>query len=117
MPRRLTTAGPRSGATGLLDHDSDFLKQLAAREKQAGVAKRPAPLTAKQHAKHRRTLQGVSFIKAKYAHETEVNVSGIFGKWKRFVTQLYGRLPLVRISLANLCEPGTATRWKSDIGI
>ncbi|KAH8882386.1 hypothetical protein GQ53DRAFT_665849 [Thozetella sp. PMI_491] len=29
-------------------------------------------------------VQGVRFIKPKYANETEVNVSGIFGKWKRY---------------------------------
>jgi hypothetical protein len=45
MPRRRTTARPPSGATGLLDHDADFLKRLAAQEEKGRVAKRPARLT------------------------------------------------------------------------
>jgi hypothetical protein len=74
---------------GLLNHDADFLKRLAAREEQACETERPTPLTVQQHAKHRETMEGVCFIKPKYAAETEVNVSGIFGKWKRFVTKPY----------------------------
>ncbi|KAH8768366.1 FluG domain-containing protein [Diaporthe sp. PMI_573] len=84
MPGRTTTTRPRSRVTGLLDHDADFLKRVAAREGQARLTTGPTPLTVEQHAKHRKTMEGVRFIKPKYANETEVNVSGIFGKWKRY---------------------------------
>lgn len=88
MPTRTTAARPRPRVTGLLDHDADFLNRLAAREEQARVAERPMPLTAQQHAKHRKKMEGVSFIKPRYAAETEVNVSGIFAKWKRYCDQM-----------------------------
>ncbi|KAK0631107.1 hypothetical protein B0T17DRAFT_590377 [Bombardia bombarda] len=88
MPTRTATTRPRSRATGLLDHDADFLNRFAAREEQAREAERPTPLTVQQHAKYRKKMEGVRFIKPKYAAETEVNVSGIFGKWKRYCDQM-----------------------------
>ena len=117
MPTRTTTTR-HSRVNGLLDHDADFLKRVAAREGQAHVTKRPTPLTVQQHAKHRRTMESVCFIKPRYAAETEVNVSGIFGKWKRFVAQPYRRLPSLRKEThsANLFMLGTAMRWKLETG-
>lgn len=93
MPSRTIITRPRSRVTGLLDHDANFLNRIATQEGQARLTTGPTPLTVEQHAKHRRTMEGVRFIKPKYANETEVNVSGIFGKWKRFVAEPYGRLP------------------------
>ncbi|KAI0410456.1 hypothetical protein F5X98DRAFT_368799 [Xylaria grammica] len=66
MPTRTTTTRLRSRATGLLDHDAEFLNRLAARVEQA-----------RQHAKHRKKMEGVFFIKPKYAAETEVNKATI----------------------------------------
>ncbi|KAH8889971.1 hypothetical protein GQ53DRAFT_824986 [Thozetella sp. PMI_491] len=71
MPNRTAPAPLRSGATGILQHDADFLKHIASREGQARAAIQPAPLTAKQHAKHHRTIEGVCFIKPKYTDETK----------------------------------------------
>lgn len=45
----------------------------------------PAPLYAEEHAAHRKQLQGVRSIKLKYSDKHEINVTGIFSKWKRYV--------------------------------
>ncbi|KAI0120736.1 hypothetical protein BJ170DRAFT_704700 [Xylariales sp. AK1849] len=73
--RRPRTNGPP-------DH-TDFLKRVATREANNRVANRPNPLSAEEHAAHRKQLERVQYIKPKYAAETEINVTGIFGKWKR----------------------------------
>jgi hypothetical protein len=106
-------ASPRSKATELRRHDADFLQRVATQERKRR-AKRPT-LTAQQHAQHRKTLKDVRYIKPRLAHETKVNVSGIFGKWTRWVAKPYGRLAF-RMSLADCRDPGTATRWESGIG-
>ncbi|KAF1738509.1 hypothetical protein CRV24_000435 [Beauveria bassiana] len=48
---------------------------------------RPAPLSAEQHAANRECLSTVRFVNPKYSAETEINVSGIFGRWKRYCSE------------------------------
>ena len=80
-------------------HHVDFLGHLAAQAVLNPGVKRPAPLSVEQHAAHRRQMENVVYIKPKYAAETEINIGGIFGKWKRFVTLTYQPLPLTRLTL------------------
>lgn len=70
---------------GALTCHADFLQEVAAREADAQVNKRPPPLSVAQHARLRERLERVRFIKPKYALETEINVSGMLKKWRRFV--------------------------------
>ncbi|KAH8882112.1 hypothetical protein GQ53DRAFT_753940 [Thozetella sp. PMI_491] len=100
MPSRTITTRPRPRASGILDHDAEFLRRVAAREGQARVTKGPTPLTVEQHAKHRSTMEGVRFIKPKYATETEINVTGMFGKWKRYCVDM--KVGDWRVTLQNL---------------
>ena len=74
-----------SGKNGDLARHADFLKEVAAREADAQVNKRPPPLSIEEHARLRERLERVRFIKPKFALETKINVSGLFAKWKRFV--------------------------------
>lgn len=60
-----------------------FLQGFAIREAENRAAKQKPKLSVEQHAAHRAQLSNVRFIKPTYSHETEINVSGIFKKWKR----------------------------------
>ncbi|KAM0665678.1 hypothetical protein ACQRIU_005939 [Beauveria bassiana] len=66
-------------------HHLDFLQ--FQRAKQLERASKPAPLSAEQHAANRECLSTVRFVKPKYSAETEINVSGIFGRWKRYCSE------------------------------
>lgn len=96
-----------AGANGDPGHHADFLREVAAREAKAQVDKRPPPLSIEQHARLRKRLESVRFIKPKYALETEINVNGLFGKWKRFVFTVFCPSSL---SLTNLAESGSVLR-------
>lgn len=75
-------SGPRED-DGTNSH-ADFLNFVSSRRALKGSRQRPAPLSAQEHAAHRKQLQGVHFIKPKYSDEHEINVAGICGKWKRY---------------------------------
>ncbi|EJP61685.1 FluG domain-containing protein [Beauveria bassiana ARSEF 2860] len=66
-------------------HHLDFLQ--FQRAKQLERAPKPTPLSAEQHAANRECLSTVRFVKPKYSAETEINVSGIFGRWKRYCSE------------------------------
>ncbi|ORY68698.1 FluG domain-containing protein [Pseudomassariella vexata] len=87
MPSTTTAVRSRPRTNGAPDH-TDFLRRVASKEADSRVTKRPAPLSARQHAAHRKQLKQVQYIKPKYAIETEINVTGIFGKWKRYCTEM-----------------------------
>lgn len=65
-----------------------FLQGFAIREAENRAAKQKPKLSVEQHAAHRAQLSNVRFIKPTYSHETEINVSGIFKKWKRYCEDL-----------------------------
>ena len=65
------------------DGGRDFLERFAVQELQRKNPKRLAPLSAEEHAAHREQLKGVRFIKPKYSDNSEINITGINGKWKR----------------------------------
>ncbi|KAM0271864.1 hypothetical protein ACHAQH_008964 [Verticillium albo-atrum] len=88
MASRRCTAARRPGANGPPDNShAEFLNLVAEREAEGRVSKRPLPLSAEEHAAHRKRLESVRFIKPKYADETEINVAGILGKWKCYCTE------------------------------
>ncbi|KAH7121977.1 FluG domain-containing protein [Dactylonectria estremocensis] len=62
------------------------IQQLPYRQALKSTTQRPAPLSAQEHAAHRKQLQGIHFIKPKYSDEYEINLAGIFRKWKRYGT-------------------------------
>ncbi|KAI0526175.1 FluG domain-containing protein [Xylaria bambusicola] len=70
------------------ENHTAFLERFAAREAQSRAAKQKSTLSVKQHASHRAQLSKVHFIKPKYSRETEINVSGIFKKWKSYCEDL-----------------------------
>lgn len=82
------------------NHHLDFLQFQKA--KQLEKAPKPAPLSAEQHAANRECLSTVQFVKPKYSVETEINVSGILGRWIRYAKIAYSP------SLAK-ANPGAAT--------
>jgi hypothetical protein len=98
MPSR-TIAAPHDPSRTVVHH-ADFLSHLATQGVLNPGVKRPAPLSVEQHAAHRSKMENVLYIKPKYAAETEINVAGIFGKWKRFVALTYQPLPLTRLTLS-----------------
>ncbi|KAL8310445.1 hypothetical protein RB597_010330 [Gaeumannomyces tritici] len=73
----------RPGASGPLDNHAHFLAQVAEREARRGVDRRPAPLSADEHAKNRKRLKR-AFVKPVLAEASQINVAGIFKKWKRY---------------------------------
>ncbi len=72
----------------------DFLNRIVIKENT--VVERPAPLSVEQHTANRKMLANVCFIQPKFADGTEINICGIFGKWKRYVL-----LPLVVCQVTN----------------
>ncbi|KAJ2997766.1 hypothetical protein NUW58_g542 [Xylaria curta] len=70
------------------ENHAAFLGHFAAREAQSRAVKQKSTLSVKQHASHRAQLSKVHFIKPKYSQETEINVSGIFKKWKSYCEDL-----------------------------
>ncbi|KAH7354509.1 FluG domain-containing protein [Plectosphaerella cucumerina] len=85
MAESTTVRTHRSDRHGRASDDhSDFLAQLAQRESRGRVAKRPPALSAEEHAENRKRLRRVTFVKPVYADETQINVAGIFRKWKRY---------------------------------
>ncbi|KAK3379574.1 hypothetical protein B0T24DRAFT_647132 [Lasiosphaeria ovina] len=66
-----------TAANGVLNHHADFLNSITTQEahNRELAKRRPAPLSAEEHAAHRTTLEGVSFIRRNYAPGTEINIS------------------------------------------
>ncbi|RYO82108.1 hypothetical protein DL764_009661 [Monosporascus ibericus] len=77
-----------AGVGGLHENHAAFLRRFTAREAQNRAAKQTPTLSVEQHAAHRAQLSNVRFIKPKYSEETEINVSGIFNKWRRYCTDM-----------------------------
>lgn len=80
---------PSSARGGLHENDAAFLQRFAAREAENRAAKQKATLSVEQHAAHRAQMSNVRFIKPQYADETQINVSGIFNKWRRYAKLSY----------------------------
>jgi hypothetical protein len=87
MAANSTIAPSTAAANGPHDHTT-FLQNFAAREAEKRAANDKPTLSVEQHAVHRAQLGKVRFIKPKYSAETEINVSGIFNKWSRYVEML-----------------------------
>jgi hypothetical protein len=75
-------------ASRIQENHAAFLQRFAAREAQSRATKQKPTLSVKQHASHRAQLSKVHFIKPKYSQETEINISGIFKKWKSYCEDL-----------------------------
>jgi hypothetical protein len=73
----------RATANLIQESHAAFLEGFADGEAAKRAAKQKPTLSVEQHASHRAQMSKVRFIKPKYSHETEINVSGIFRKWKR----------------------------------
>ncbi|KAK3389614.1 FluG domain-containing protein [Podospora didyma] len=125
MPARTEAVRHHTGSNGVLGHHTDFLKRVADREKNARVSKQPPPLSVKQHAAHRKKMSGVRFIRPRYAAETQINVSGIFGKWKRYCTDMEvgdWKTILKKIDIATMedlflwvCEKHNIKSWGTSL--
>jgi hypothetical protein len=91
------------------NHHLDFIQ--FQRAKQLERAPKPAPLSAEQHATNRECLSTVRFVKPKYSAETEINVSGIFGRWKRYAKVAYKPIlePAANLSVATAVRRRSAT--------
>ncbi|KAI0467045.1 FluG domain-containing protein [Xylaria cf. heliscus] len=87
MPSTTIAVRTRARTNGAPDHP-DFPRRVANKEADSRVIKRPAPLSTRQHAAHHEQLRPVQYIKQKYAIETEINATGIFGKWKRYCAEM-----------------------------
>lgn len=87
------------------DHHLAFFEILKAKEREK--AAKPTPLSAEEHAANREQLGTVRFVKPKYSVETEINVTGIFGKWTRYVMPYYK--PVMGVS-ANIEDAATVIR-------
>lgn len=70
---------------GLHEKHANFINSFNARQEQIRAAKQKPTLSVEEHAAHRAQLGNVRFIKPRYSDQTEINVSGIFKKWKRYV--------------------------------
>ncbi|KAI8668656.1 hypothetical protein NCS57_00677400 [Fusarium keratoplasticum] len=83
MAQFMTAIAYRAGPNGALDNYADFLAQVAQQESRSRGTKRPAPLSTEAHKENRKRLRRITFVKPVYAHETQINVAGLFRKWER----------------------------------
>jgi len=83
----VATMPPNWRPDGGPDGHDEFLNQMASRKQLDSESQRPAPLSAEEHAAHRKQLAGVEFVQPKFSDEHEINLTGIFGKWKRYCTE------------------------------
>ncbi|XP_044716549.1 FluG domain-containing protein [Hirsutella rhossiliensis] len=85
------------------EHHLDFLQRFTAKERERVV--KPAPLSAEEHARNRKQLRVVRFVKPKYSVETKINVTGIFRKWTRYCTD--NRIGDWKATIRNLARETT----------
>ncbi|KAL6415364.1 uncharacterized protein AUP68_01917 [Ilyonectria robusta] len=89
MSHVITSSRTRLATASLIQEShAAFLQGFVAREAENRAAKQQPKLSAEQYAAHRAQLSNVRFIKPTYSHGTEINVSGIFRKWKRYCEDL-----------------------------
>ena len=69
---------------GLHENHASFVDRFNARQAQNRAAKQKPTLSVKEHTAHQAQLGNVRFIKPRYSDQTEINISGIFKKWKRY---------------------------------
>ncbi|EWZ27959.1 hypothetical protein FPRO04_13078 [Fusarium proliferatum] len=83
----MTTSATTAG-NGLHQNHASFLERFNARQAQNRAAKQKPTLSVEEHAAHRAQLGKVRFIKPRYSEQTEINVSGIFNKWRRYCADM-----------------------------
>jgi len=69
------------------DGHREFLNRFTSRQQPNSISQRPAPLSAEEHAAHRKQLEDTEFVQPKFSDEHKINLTGIFGKWKRYCTE------------------------------
>ncbi|KAH6876713.1 hypothetical protein B0T10DRAFT_520891 [Thelonectria olida] len=84
----MTSHAPSASRMGTKRDHNAFLEYFATHEAQDRAKKQKETLSVEQHAAHRAQLTTVLFIKPRYAHETQVNVCGIFKKWQRYCSEM-----------------------------
>ncbi|KAI1026560.1 hypothetical protein LB503_013368 [Fusarium chuoi] len=82
------TTSATTARNGLHQNHASFLERFHARQAQNRAAKQKPALSVEEHAAHRAQLGTVRFIKPKYSEQTEINVSGIFNKWRRYCADM-----------------------------
>ncbi|KAH7129645.1 hypothetical protein B0J13DRAFT_453386 [Dactylonectria estremocensis] len=84
----MTTTVVTAARAGLHENHASFLERFNARQARSRAARQKPTLSVEEHAAHRAQLGNVRFIKPKYSDQTEINVSGIFNKWKRYCADM-----------------------------
>ncbi|KAF5962953.1 hypothetical protein FBULB1_13691 [Fusarium bulbicola] len=82
------TTSATTARNGLHQNHASFLERFNARQAQNRAAKQKPTLSVEEHAAHRAQLGTVRFIKPRYSEQTEINVSGIFNKWRRYCVDM-----------------------------
>ncbi|EXL40377.1 hypothetical protein FOCG_17143 [Fusarium oxysporum f. sp. radicis-lycopersici 26381] len=117
------TISATTARNGLHQNHASFLERFNARQAQNRAAKQKPTLSVEEHAAHRAQLGTVRFIKPRYSEQTEINVSGIFNKWRRYCVDM--KVGEWKATLENLdrgttqdfllyvCEQYKITSWGS----
>lgn len=105
---------------GVHENHASFLERFHARQAQNRAARQQPTLSVEEHAAHRAQLGNVRFIKPKYSDQTEINVSGIFNKWKRYAKPSIPMTPFASSSFADsvphrYCADMEVGDWKATI--
>ncbi|KAH7201205.1 hypothetical protein DER44DRAFT_841713 [Fusarium oxysporum] len=82
------TTSATTARNGLHQNHASFLERFNARQARNRAAKQKPTLSVEEHAAHRAQLGNVRFIKPRYSEQTEINVSGIFNKWRRYCADM-----------------------------
>ncbi|KAI8658992.1 hypothetical protein NCS55_01178000 [Fusarium keratoplasticum] len=105
---------------GVHENHASFLERFHARQAQNRAARQQPTLSVEEHAAHRAQLGNVRFIKPKYSDQTEINISGIFNKWKRYTKPSIPMTPSASSSFADsiphrYCAEMEVGDWKATI--
>lgn len=113
------TTSATTARNGLHQNHASFLERFHARQAQNRAAKQKPALSVEEHAAHRAQLGTVRFIKPKYSEQTEINVSGIFNKWRRYVikTGIASLHPFLCTNLLahSYCADMKVGEWKATL--
>ncbi|GKU11529.1 unnamed protein product [Fusarium langsethiae] len=82
------TTSATTARNGLHQNHASFLERFNARQARNRATKQKPTLSVEEHAAHRAQLGNVRFIKPRYSEQTEINVSGIFNKWRRYCADM-----------------------------
>ena len=75
--------GPQRRTTSYSAYNAVFIQSYTKRQGEKQAVPKPGPLTAEQHAGHRKRVKQAQFVASAWADNTKANVFDIGREWER----------------------------------